>query len=145
MSGKLPEELRANYLMHAYKFPDIVEQLKVAAALKLWENRGYRSIRFEVPLACGGGKRVFVKVLARDAEGVVAIECASSIRLSWLRRRIAALHGCLPPDSYLIIIFPSTMSEHADKALELADEIWVTGKDNTKVEKMTFLSVLHKE
>jgi len=145
MSRELPEELKTNYLMHTRKFSYIIEQLKVTAALRLWEKRGYRDVRFEVPLSCGGGKRVFVKVLARDAESVVAVECASSIRLSWLRRRIAALRSCLPPDSYLIIIFPSNAGECADKAVELADEVWVTGKDNTQVEQMMFMSVFHIE
>ena len=61
-----------------------------------------------------------------------------------LRRRVTQLRACLPADSYLVIIFPSNTGEHADRALELADEVWVTDKDNSKVERMMFISVFHK-
>jgi hypothetical protein len=86
----------------------------------------------------------YVDVLARDTDGMVGVECASSVNLGWLRRRVAQLRVCLPPDTYLVIVFPSSEGECADRAVELADEVWVTGKDNTKVARMMFTSVFGK-
>ena len=141
--AKLPEELRANYMMHARKSSAVIEQLRVAAALKLWNDRGYRDIRFDVPMICSG-KTVFVKVLARNAEGVVVgVECASSLKLGRLRERVALLRGCLPPNSWIIAVFPESVGEGVKKAAKLADEVWVTGKNGT-VERMMFMSVFRK-
>ena len=140
---KLPEELRANYMRHARKGSAVIESLRVAAALKLWEARGYRDIKFDVPMTFGG-KTVFVKVLAKNAEGVVVeVECASSLKLGWLRGRVAQLRGCLPPNSWVIAVFPSNVGERVKKAAKLFDEVWVTGKNGT-VEQMMFVSVFRK-
>ena len=140
---KLPEELRANYKRHARKGSSVIEHLRVAAALKLWEARGYRDIRFDVPMTFGG-KTFFVKVLARNEEGVVVeVECASSLKLGWLRRRVVLLRGCLPPGSWLIVVFPANVGERVKKVAKLADEVWVTGKNDT-VEQMMFVSVFRK-
>jgi hypothetical protein len=68
-NSKLPEELEANYRI-SHKGSSILEGLKAAAVLKLWEDRGFRDVPFDVPFSFGG-RRVFVKVLARNAEGVV--------------------------------------------------------------------------
>ena len=142
-ADKLPEELRANYKRHAHKGSAVIEGLKVAAALKLWNAREYRDIRFDVPMACSG-KTFFVKVLARNAEGVVVgVECASAVRLEWLRRRVVQLRGGLPPNSWVIAVFPSNIGERVKKAAKLADEVWVTGKNGT-VEQMMFVSVFRK-
>jgi hypothetical protein len=142
-ADKLPEELRENYTNHARKGSAVVENLKVAAALKLWCDRGYRTVGFGVP--CDFGEKTFyVDVLARDAGGMVGVECASHLHLDWLRRQVARLRRCLPPNSYLILVFPSTVAERVDRAVELVDEVWVTGKDNSKVEWMMFTSVFHK-
>ncbi len=138
-SDKLPEELRTNY-SRARKGSAVVENLKVAAALKLWFDRGYREIGFETP-SDSGGKTFYVDVLAHDADGIIGVECASSAHFGWLRGRVAQLRACLPDDSYLVIIFPSNMDERVDRAVELADEVWVTGKDNLKVARMMFTSV----
>jgi len=141
---KLPEDLKANYIKHACKGSSAIENLKVAAVLKLWHDRGYRDIKFDVPLAFDK-KTVFVKVLAKKAEGlVVGVECASKLRVEWLRERLALLQACLPPDSYIIAVFPETIGEKTKKVVKLADEIWVTGK-NGKVAQMMFSTVLHKE
>jgi hypothetical protein len=113
-TDKLPEELRANYNSSTHKGSAAVENLKVAAALKLWCDRGYRTVGFGVPCDFGE-KTVYVDVLARDADGMVGVECASSVNLGRLHRRIAQLHGCLPADSYLILIFPSDMEKFAKK------------------------------
>ena len=141
--SKLPEELRANYKMHARKGSAVIEHLKIAATLKLWNDRDYRDIKFDVPISCSG-KTVFVKVLARNAEGVVVgVECASTVRLERLCERVEQLRGCLPPDSYIIAVFPEAVGERVKKATKLVDEVWVTGKNGT-VEQMMFLSVFHK-
>ena len=93
---------------------------------------------------CFGGKTVFVKVLAKNADGlVVGIECASTVRLECLRKRIELLQACLPPDSYLIVVFPETAGEQAQKAAKFVDEVWVTGK-NGKVEQMIFTSTFQR-
>jgi predicted metal-binding protein len=137
---ELPEELRANYI-RARKGSAVVECLKVAAALKLWFDRGYREVGFEVPSDCSG-RMFYVNVLARDAEGMVGVECASSLHLEQLRKRMTQLRGCLPAESWVILV-PSNAGKYADKALELADEVWVTGKDGT-VEQMMFMSVFQR-
>jgi hypothetical protein len=141
--NKLPEELRANYEKHTRKGSAVVESLKVAAGLKLWVDRGYREVGFGVP-SDFGGKTFYVDVLARDAKGMVGVECASSVHLGRLRRRVEQLRRCLPADSYLIVVFPFGVDESVDKAAELADEVWVTGKDG-KVARMMFTSVFHKD
>ena len=143
LTDKLPEELRANYKINRKNSP-VIELLKVAAALKLWGDRGYREIGFEVPLIFGG-KTVSIKVLAHDAEGgVVGVECVSSVNLGWLGGRVAGLRCCLPSGSWLVVVFPSGVDERVREVVELADEVWVTGKGGT-VEQMMFMSFFHKE
>jgi hypothetical protein len=139
IAEKLPKELRANYKTSRKSSPTI-EALKIVAALKLWDDRGFTDIRFDVPIVFAG-KTVFVKVLAKHSEGTVfGVECASKVRLSLLRERLLILQMCLPRDSYVVAVFPETASEKADKVVELADEVWVTGK-NGKVEQMMFGSI----
>ncbi len=141
--SKLPEELRASYKINRKGSP-VIELLKVAAALKLWNDRGYRDITFDEPMTCSG-KTVFVKVLARNADGVVVgVECASTVQLVRLRGRVEQLRGCLPPNSYIIAVFPSNVGERVKKVTKLVDEVWVTGKSGT-VEQMMFMSVFRKE
>ena len=142
VANKLPEELRANYRINL-KGSVVIECLKVGAALKLWEARGFRDIKFDVPLTYSG-KNFSVKVLAQNAEGVVVgVECVSSLKLRRLRERVAQLRGCLPSNSWIIVVFPASVGEGVKKAAKLADEVWVTGKNGT-VEQMMFMSVFHK-
>jgi hypothetical protein len=75
---------------------------------------------------------------------VVGVECASCLDWGWLQGRVALLRGCLPVDSYLVVVFPSNAAEQVDRAAYLADEVWVTGKDNIKVEQMMFISFCRK-
>ena len=118
--------------------------MKVAAALKLWNDRGFNDIKFDVPIVFGD-KTVFVKVLAKHAEGTVfGVECTSKVRLGWLRKRLAALQTCLPRDSYVVAVFPETASEKADEAVNITDEVWITGKKGT-VNQMMFRSFIGKE
>ncbi len=92
-----------------------------------------------------GKKTVFVKVLVKRADGtVIGVECAMTVRLKRLHARIELLKSCLPPDSYLIVVFPSMAGERVSKAVELVDEVWVTGAD-CKVEQMMFGSFFHME
>jgi hypothetical protein len=142
IANKLPDDLRANYKMRGKGSP-IIEGLKVVAALKLWGDRGYRDVRFEVPLVFSG-KTVFVKVLARNGGRVVAVECVSSIRVGWLRRRVLRLRDCLPSGSWVVIVFPSGVNERIKAVVRLVDEVWVVGKNGT-VECMMFRSSFHKE
>ncbi len=140
--SKLPEELKAIYKTSPKSSP-VVEGLKVAAALKLWNDRDYRDVKFEVPLFFKE-KTVFVKVLAKGADGVVVgVECASNVRLEWLRERIAELRGCLSPDRYIIAVFPEAVEKQAEKVTKIVDEVWVTGKNGT-VTQMMFRSTFHK-
>lgn len=141
--SKLPEELRAKYKMQARTCCDRVECLKVAAALKLWGDRGYRDIEFGVPLVFRK-KMVFVDVLARNEDGVVGVVCMPSLHLGWLRGQVAQLRRCLPPNCYLVIVSPSTVGERVNRAAFLADEVWVTDKDNSEVASMMFVSVCRK-
>ncbi len=142
VADKLPEELRASYKINRKGSP-VIEGLKVAAALKLWNDRDYRDIKFEVPLIFGG-KTVSIKVLAHDVEGgVVGVECVSSVNLGWLGGRVGQLRRCLPADSYLVVVFPSGVDERVREVVELADEVWITGK-NGKVEQMMFMSFFCK-
>ncbi len=121
-----------------------IEYLKNAAVLKLWYDRGFRDIKFDVPLTYNG-KKLIVKVLAKNSEGVMfGVECVSSVRLERLQKRIALLRGCLPPNSYIIAVFPQTAGDRVKKVVKLADEVWITGK-NGKVEQMMFMSFFHKE
>ena len=141
-ADKLPEELRANYMRYTRKGSAVIEQLRVAAALKLWNARGYRDIRFDVPMPCSE-KTFFIKVLAKNADVVVGVECASSLKLGLLRERVAQLRGCLPPNSWVIAVFPSNVGERVKKGAKLVDEVWVTGKNGT-VEQMMFISFFRK-
>ncbi len=142
-ANKLPEELRAKYEAQACVCCDVVECLKVASALKLWHNRGYRDIAFSVPLVLGR-KKFFVDVLARKGAGVVGVECMPSLNLGWLRGRMALLRRCLPSGTYYVIVFPSTVGERVNRAAFLADEVWVADEDNSKVASMMFVSVCHR-
>jgi hypothetical protein len=110
--------------------------------LKLWVDRGYRQLGFGVESE-DNGKSFYVDVLANGDNGMVGVECASSLHLGWLRWQVKQLRRYLPPNSYIIIVFPETVGEQAEKAVELADEVGVTGKDGT-VERMLFTSVFHK-
>ncbi len=144
LTNKLPEELREKYKIYSHKNSAIIEQLKVAAVLKFWNDRGVRDIKFDVPIVFGN-KTVFVKVLAKHAEGTVfGVECASEVKLGWLRKRLAVLQTCLPRDSYVVAVFPETASEKADEAVNMADEVWITGKKCT-INQMMFNSFLGKE
>mgnify|MGYP000942425871 CR=1 FL=1 len=69
---KLPKELRANYKSSERKGSAVVESLKVAVALKLWVDRGYRSMGFEVESE-DDGKSFYVDVLAHNANGLVGV------------------------------------------------------------------------
>jgi hypothetical protein len=141
-SSKLPDELRANYESSAHRCSPVVEGLKLAAALKLWNDRGYRELGFEVPSDLGG-KTFYVDVIAQDTRGFVGVECAPTVELERLRKRVALLRGSLPPDSHLVLVFPSNAGEQVKKAVRLVDEVWVTGKNGT-VESMMFMSVFRK-
>ncbi len=92
-----------------------------------------------------GRKKFFVDVLARKGDGVVGVECMPSLNLGWLRGRMVLLRRCLGPDTYFVIVFPSTVGKRVDRAAFLADKVWVTDEDNGKVERMMFVSVCHKE
>ncbi len=132
---KMPEELGKIY-NDSRKSSPVVEGLKVAAALKLWD-REVVDIRFDVPMVFGG-KTVCVKVLAKHPDGTVfGVECASAVRPNWLRERLAVLQMCLPKDNYLIAVFPASAYEGARRVVKLADEVWVTGGDG-KVRQMMF-------
>jgi hypothetical protein len=114
------------------------------AALKLWFDRGYREFGFGVPSDVEG-RTVYVDVLAQDAEGMVGVECVSRPNLARLRGRIAWLRRCLPDGCYLVVVLPFGIDEdYVDRVVELADEVWVTDKDNTKVERTIGTSVFHK-
>ncbi|MCL5876696.1 MAG: hypothetical protein M1540_02665 [Candidatus Bathyarchaeota archaeon] len=142
VADRLPEDLRASY-SDARKGSEVIESLKVAAALKLWVDRGYREMGFEVSSDLGG-KTFYIDVLAKDDERMVGVECDSGVDLGRLRRRVALLRRSLPEGSYLVVVFPFGVEErHVDEAVELADEVWVTGKDG-KVERMMCTSVFHK-
>jgi hypothetical protein len=141
---KLPEELRANYESSMHKGSVVIEQLKVAAALKFWVDHGCRVMGFEVPSDLGG-KTFYVNVLAKDDERMVGFECDSGVNLGRLRRRLGQLRRSLPEGGYLVVVFPFGVDEkHIDKALALADEVWVTGKDG-KVERIMCTSVFQRE
>lgn len=140
--NKLPEELKAKYEAQAFVCCDVIECLKVAAALKLWVNRSYRDVDFSVPFVLGREK-LFVDVLARGENGVVGVECMSSLSLGLLRERMGLLRRCLP-EAYFVIVFPATVGKRVEKATFLADEVWVTNKDNSMVESMMFVGTCHK-
>ncbi len=101
----LPEVLRANYVSSAHRCSVVVESLKVAAALKLYVDRGYRQLGFGVESDVGG-KSFYVDVLAYDANGLVGVECASSVHLGWLRWQVKQLRRYLPQNSHIILVFP---------------------------------------
>ncbi len=143
IADKLPEELKANYQKQARKASPVIESLKVAAALKLWKDRGFEDIRFDVPVFFGG-KNFFVKVLARHSEGAVfGVECASNVRLRWLRERVVTLQLCLPRDSYVVAVFPEAADKRVGKVVKLVDEVWVTGKSGV-VNQILFSPAFHK-
>jgi hypothetical protein len=143
LTQELPQQLKEEYRKSRKNSPAI-EALKVAAALKLWNDRGFRDIKFDVPVAYGG-KTMFIKVLAKHEEGTVfGVECASNVRLGYLKQRLSALQKCIPKDSYIVSVFPETASEKAEESVTLADEVWVTGK-NGKINQMIFHSYLGKE
>ncbi len=63
--------------------------------------------------------------------------------MRWLRERLLTLQMCLPRDSYIIAVFPEPTGKKVDKVVQLADEVWITGKDGI-VDQMMFSSVLYK-
>ena len=141
-TDKLPEELKLIYKC-ARKGSAVIEELKVAAALKLWNDRGYRELGFEEPSDLGG-KTFYVDVLAQDERGFVGVECAPDLDLERLRWQVKQLRRSLPPNSHTVIVFPANVGEQTKKAVKLADEIWVTGKNGT-VQQMIFMSSFYKE
>ncbi len=75
LTQKLPPQLQKEYQKSRKNSP-IIESLKIAAALKLWNDRGFTDIKFDVPIAYDG-KTMFIKVLAKHQEGTVyGVECA---------------------------------------------------------------------
>jgi hypothetical protein len=64
------------------------------------------------------------------------------------RQRLMDADGWLlhsfPSKGYFSIVFPSTVGKRVKKATFLADEVWVTNKDNNKVVRMMFVSACHK-
>lgn len=144
LTDKLPKELQETYNKTSRKNSPTIETLKAAAALKLWNDRGFTDIKFDAPIVFGR-KTILVKVLAKHQEGTVfGVECASKVRLSWLKQRIVTMQMCLPKDSYIVAVFPETSSGKGDKAVNLADEVWLTGK-NGKVNQIIFHAYLGKE
>ena len=83
LTNKLPEELREKYKIYSHKNSAIIEQLKVAAVLKFWNDRGVRDIKFDVPIVFGN-KTVFVKVLAKHAQRARCLGLSVPQRLSWV-------------------------------------------------------------
>ncbi|XHH08276.1 MAG: hypothetical protein ACFCUE_11990 [Candidatus Bathyarchaeia archaeon] len=143
LADKLPKELIKEHKNSRTGFP-VIEGLKMAAMLKLWCDRGFIDIKLNVPLS-HEGKRFFVKVLAQNEEGkMFGVECASAISLGRLRFRVERLRACLPSDSYIIAVFPSTDGKKANKTVKFVNEVWVTGKDGTLNERM-FMSSLGME
>ena len=142
VADKLPKELRAAY-SDARKGSEVIESLKVAAALKLWVERGYREMGFDVSSDLGG-KTFYIDVLAKNDAHMVGVECDSGVNLGRLRRRVVQLRRSLPEGSYLVVVFPFGVEErHVDGAVGLVDEVWVTGKDG-RVARVMFTSVFHK-
>ena len=111
--------------------------------MKLWKDRDFRDIKFEVEPEWHG-KSFYVDVLAQNDGLMVGVECASSLRMGRLQGRISLLQDCLPPNSYIIAVFPETAYERARRAVKLVDEVWVTGK-NGKVNQMMFHAYLGRE
>lgn len=89
-------------------------------------------------------KTFYVDVLAQDDRGFVGVECAPNLDLGRLRRQIKQLRHSLPPNSHTVIVFPASIGEQTKKAVKLADEVWVTGKNGT-VEQIMFMTVFRKE
>ncbi len=144
LTDKLPQQLQETYNKTSRKNSPTIEALKVAAALKLWEGRDFRDIKFDVPIVFGK-KTMLIKVLAKHQDGTVfGVECASKVRLGWLRERVAVLQTCLPKDSYVVLVFPEEAYERSRRAVKLVDEVWVTGK-NGKVNQMMFHAYLGRE
>ncbi len=141
-SNKLPEKFGTNNQTN--KDISVVEGLLNAAILKLWCDRGFRDVRLGVRF-CLEGRRFYVKIVAKNKEGrSYGVECVSSMSLARLRLRISRLRACLPPDGYVIVVFPYGADKKADKAVQFADEVWITGKDG-KVSQMLFMSSLGTE
>ncbi len=133
---KLPKELRTNYQKSRKNSPTI-ETLKIAAALKLWNDRGFEDIQFDVPMTIAG-KHFFVKVLAKHSIGTVfGVECVSNVRLSWLRVRLLTLQLCLPHESYIVAVLPHFAENKFKKILLFADEIWAVDISGT-IEQVFF-------
>jgi hypothetical protein len=105
-----------------------IEDLEIAAAYRLWKERGFRDITLNTPMTCNG-KRFRVKVLAKNKKGkTVGVECALTVRLERLRQRIATLRGCLPPNSYIIAVFPEIDGKTNEKVKQFVDEVWALGR-----------------
>ena len=141
ITEKLPKEIKLIYDT-SRKSSRSIEELKVAAALKLWNDRGYRELGFEVPSDLNG-KTFYVDILAQDARGFVGVECTPNLNLERLQRQIKQLRHSLPPNSHTVIVFPTNIGEQTKKAVKLADEVWVTGKKGT-IEQMMFMTVFRK-
>ena len=90
-----------------------------------------------------GGKTVLVKVLAHDAEGgVVGVECVSASIWGGCVGGLGSYAAVCRLAVGLLLFFPQALMS-VREVVELADEVWVTGKNGT-VEQMMFMSVFHK-
>ncbi len=127
-TDNLSQELNEAFKEHQ-KVPSAIEQLQLAAALKLWKELGFRHVILNVSLH-HDGKRFFVKVLAKNKQGkLFGVECASSVRLERFRDRVVRLRACLPSDSYIIAVFPHTVGKKADAVAKFVDEVWLMGEE----------------
>ena len=90
--SKLPEDLRANYKRTARKSSSVIEQLRVAAVLKLWEARGYRDIKFDVPMTLAAGKHFSLKFWHEIQKALWL--GLNALRLSGWGGCVCGLHSC---------------------------------------------------
>jgi hypothetical protein len=103
----------------------LIEDLKIAAAYKLWKERGCRNVTLNERLTYNG-KHFRAKVIARDKKGrTYAVECATSVRLDRLHKKVTRLRACLPPNSHIIAVFPQTDGKIVEKVNTFVDEVWV--------------------
>ncbi len=141
-TNNLPQEIKQAYKTSRKNSPAI-ETLKLAAAQKLHSARDCTNIKFDTP-AIFGKKTIYIKVQGKHPDGTVfAAECATKVKLSRLRERVAVIKTCLPKDSYIVLVFPEDCYERSRRAVKLADEVWITGK-NGKVNQMIFHAYLGK-
>ncbi len=126
-TDKLSQELKEAFKEHQ-KDPSVIEQLQLAAALRLWKERGFREVVMNVSLH-HDGQRFSVKVLAKNKQGkLFGVECATTVRLGRFRDRVARLRACLPPDSYIIAVFPQGAGKKTGQVAGFVDEVWVMGE-----------------